>query len=137
MRRLGRPGYVLDPHGLGSGDGGEDAVGDLAAPRLAQQKPRLAQVLRGPGPVGREFQQGVVLENAIARHVAGDREGLAQAGELAQRRDEARRGGAGLDPGPGLGGIGAVGRGIGQHRQLLLDPRQRGRCVSSRFASTS
>ena len=46
--------------------GGEDAVGHVAPPRLAQQQPRLRQVLQGLRPVRRQLQQGVVLEQFIA-----------------------------------------------------------------------
>ena len=109
-------------HRLGGGDGGEDAVGDLAAPGLAQQQSRLGELLRRPRPVGRQLHQSIVLEDAGARHVAALRQGLAQPRELAQRRHEARRGRAGLDPGPGLVRVVLVGGRVGQRRQLLLHP---------------
>ena len=80
---------------------------------------------RSSGVFGRlaaELEQRVVLEDPRPRHVAALRQRLAQPRQLAQRRDEPRRGRARPDPGPGVLRVEPVGRRVGQHRQLLGDP---------------
>ena len=65
---------------------------------------------------------GVVLEDAAARHVAALRLALAPGGDLHQHGDLARLAQPADEAPPGVLGIGPVGLGRGEDRHLLVEP---------------
>ena len=100
----------------------QNAFGNRAFAGFAQQQPRAPQIRTGARFGRGQLYQRIVFEYPVTRHIIGLGIVFAKSRQLTHHGQELTRGGAGLNPTPGILRLNVIGRRISKHLQFFRNP---------------